>query len=65
MEMKHELIMRDGVKYMTNKQVQDKLQIGRHCLRNWELEGKLVPTRVGRRLLYREDDINQLLNGKK
>lgn len=39
-------------------------RISRPTLRRWERDKKIVPIRVGRRLLFKESDVQNLTSGK-
>ncbi len=49
-------------KFFTRSETADRLHITLPTLREREKDGTLVPTRIGRRVLYSEDSINSFLN---
>lgn len=49
----------------TVDEVVEKLKVSKPTLNNWEKRGYLVPTRVGRRVLYVVDDVDEILNQNK
>lgn len=49
---------------LTSKEVVLKLRISQTMLWKLEKQGKLTPTRIGRRVLYRRADVESLINKK-
>lgn len=45
--------------YITRKQAADTLHITLPTLLKWSLEGKLNAYRIGRRVLYKKNEVNQ------
>jgi len=53
----------DGAEYLTRKQVSEILHLSLPRLHRYENAGILRPSRVGRRVLYRRTDIEQVMKG--
>jgi len=49
---------------LNSDQVMEALQCSRKTLWNWEHSKVLVPTRIGRKVLYHRNTIEQILNPK-
>jgi excisionase family DNA binding protein len=47
--------------FMTVNEVTKLLRISRTTLYNWNNEGKLIPTEVGKKFLYRRSDVLSLI----
>ena len=46
---------------LTKKQVVSKYQVSIMTLWRWEQEGKLIPVRIGRKVMYRPSDVENIL----
>ena len=49
---------------LTCEEVLQIFRISRPTLRRWERDGKIIPIRVGRRLLFKESDVQNLTSCK-
>lgn len=49
---------------LTIKQVSQRLQVDPSTLWRWERDGYLIPTRLGRKVLYNESDIIAIEEGR-
>ena len=49
---------------LTKKEAMDKLHVSSTTLWQWARDEYLIPVKVGSRINYRLEDINNLLNGK-
>ncbi len=49
---------------LTIKQVSTRLHVDPSTLWRWEREGYLKPTRIGRKVLYRESDVAVIEEGR-
>lgn len=49
---------------LTIKQVSQRLQVDPSTLWRWERDGYLIPTRLGRKVLYNESDIAAIEEGR-
>ena len=49
---------------LTKKEAMDKLHVSSTTLWQWARDEYLMPVKVGRKIYYRLEDINNLLNGK-
>ena len=54
----------DQESLITKKEVMEKLNISSTTLWIWEKRIYLVPVKIGRRIFYRRQDIEDLTNGK-
>lgn len=55
---------KDNDVLLTKKEVMDKLHVSSTTLWQWARDEYLIPVKVGSRINYRLEDINNLLNGK-
>lgn len=46
---------------LSAEEVLELLKVSRPTLRNWEQKNKLRPIRIGRRLLFKMEDLHELL----
>ena len=51
-------------KWLSTQDTCDLLQIGRTTLYHYEQNGKLIPSRIGRKLFFNREDIEKLLMKK-
>ena len=51
-----------GERYLTDKEVSERLKLSRHVLQNYRDEGRLPYCKLGGKILYRESDIQQMLD---
>ena len=49
---------------LTIKQVSQRLQVDPSTLWRWERDGYLIPSRIGRKVLYNESDIAAIEEGR-
>lgn len=49
---------------LTKKEAMDRLHVSSTTLWQWAKDQYLMPVKVGRKIYYRLDDLNNLLNGK-
>ena len=52
----------NGERYLTDKEVSEKLKISRRTLQDYRTEGKVSYYQLGGKILYAESDIEKLLN---
>ncbi len=50
-----------GERYLTDKEVSDRLRISRRSLQDFRNEGRIPYYQLGGKLLYRESDVQRLL----
>ncbi|MDD3542303.1 MAG: helix-turn-helix domain-containing protein [Petrimonas sp.] len=51
-----------GERYLTDKEVSERLKLSRRVLQNYRDEGRLPYCKLGGKILYRESDIQQMLD---
>ena len=51
----------EGKQYLTDKEVSRILKISRRCLQDYRTSGKIPFYRMGGKILYRSDDIEQFM----
>lgn len=49
---------------LSRAQARRLLHVSNTTLHHWEKKGRLVPTRAGRRVLFRRADIDRMLDGE-
>lgn len=49
-------------KYLTRRQIADKLQVVPKTVKNWTDRGILVPHQIGRVIRYKESEVNAALS---
>lgn len=54
--------MLKGERYLTDKEVSERLKLSRRVLQNYRDEGRLPFCKLGGKILYRESDIQQMLD---
>lgn len=52
----------NGERYMTDKEVSDRLKISRRSLQDYRNEGRIAYIKLGGKILYRESDIQKMLD---
>ena len=52
----------DGERFLTDKEVSERLKISRRLLQDYRNEGKIPYCKLGGKILYRESDIQQMLD---
>jgi excisionase family DNA binding protein len=52
----------NGERYLTDKEVSDRLKVSRRTLQDYRTEGKISYYQLGGKILYRESDIEKMLN---
>ena len=52
----------NGERYLTDKEVSEKLKISHRTLQDYRTEGKVSYYQLGGKILYAESDIEKLLN---
>ena len=52
----------NGERYLTDKEVSERLKIGRRTLQDYRTEGKITYYQLGGKILYKESDIEKMLN---
>ena len=50
--------------FLVSEEVADIFRISRNTIRRWDKAGKLKPIKIGRRKLYRREEIKQLLEAE-
>lgn len=50
-----------GERFLTDKEVSERLKISRRLLQDYRNEGKIPYCKLGGKILYRESDIQQML----
>ncbi|MBK9944199.1 MAG: helix-turn-helix domain-containing protein [Kouleothrix sp.] len=53
-----------GEKLLNTEEVAQFFRVGTLTIRNWRKQGKLAAVKIGRRWLYREVEIQRVLEGK-
>lgn len=53
--------MLDGERFLTDKEVSDRLRISRRTLQEYRNEGKIPYILLGGKVLYKESDIEKIL----
>jgi excisionase family DNA binding protein len=51
----------NGERYLTDREVSEKLKVSRRTLQDYRTEGRIACFMVGGKILYRESDIEKLL----
>jgi excisionase family DNA binding protein len=51
-----------GERYLTDKEVSERLKVSRRTLQDYRNEGKIPYYLLGGKVLYRESDIEKMLN---
>lgn len=51
-----------GERYLTDKEVSERLKLSRRVLQNYRNEGRLPYCKLGGKILYRESDIQRMLD---
>ncbi len=54
--------MLNGERYLTDKEVSERLKIGRRTLQDYRTEGRISYCQLGGKTLYRESDIQRMLD---
>ena len=54
--------MLKGERYLTDKEVSERLKLSRRVLQNYRNEGRLTFCKLGGKILYRESDVQQMLD---
>ncbi|MDD3310391.1 MAG: helix-turn-helix domain-containing protein [Tissierellia bacterium] len=54
--------MLKGERYLTDKEVSERLKLSRRLLQNYRDEGRLPYCKLGGKILYRESDIQRMLD---
>ncbi|GHU54707.1 transcriptional regulator [Bacteroidia bacterium] len=52
----------NGERYLTDREVSEKLKVSRRTLQDYRTEGKIPYYQLGGKILYRESDIEKMLN---
>ena len=52
----------NGERYLTDKEVSERLKVSRRTLQDYRIEGKVSYHQLGGKILYAESDIEKLLN---
>lgn len=52
----------DNVEHLTAKEVSARLKVSRRTLQDYRNEGRIAYIQLGGKILYRESDIEQMLN---
>jgi excisionase family DNA binding protein len=52
----------NGERYLTDKEVSERLKVSRRTLQDYRTEGKIPYYQLGGKILYRESDIEKMLN---
>jgi excisionase family DNA binding protein len=52
----------NGERYLTDREVSEKLKVSRRTLQDYQIEGKIPYYQLGGKILYRESDIEKMLN---
>ena len=53
--------MLNGERYITDKELSERLNISRRALQEYRNDGKIPYYQIGAKILYRESDINNML----
>lgn len=51
----------NGDRYLTNKELSERLKISRRALQEYRNEGKIPYYQIGAKILYKESDIEKML----
>jgi len=51
----------NGEKYLTDKEVSEKLKVSRRTLQDYRNQGRIAYIQLGGKILYRESDIEKML----
>lgn len=54
--------MLNGERFMTDKEVSERLKVSRRLLQEYRNEGKIAYCKLGGKILYRETDIQRMLD---
>jgi excisionase family DNA binding protein len=52
----------NGERYLTDREVSERLKVSRRTLQDYRTEGKIPYYKLGGKTLYRESDIEKMLN---
>ncbi len=52
----------NGEKYLTDKEVSEKLKLSRRTLQDYRNQGRIAYIQLGGKILYRESDIEKMLD---
>lgn len=52
----------NGERYLTDKEVSQRLKISRHTLQDYRNESKIPYCQIGGKILYRESDLQKMLD---
>jgi excisionase family DNA binding protein len=52
----------NGERYLTDKEVSERLKVSRRTLQDYRTEGKITYYQLGGKILYKESDIERMLN---
>lgn len=52
----------NGEHYLTDREVAEKLKVSRRTLQDYRNQGKIAYIQLGGKVLYRESDIEKMLN---
>ncbi|GHU15012.1 DNA-binding protein [Betaproteobacteria bacterium] len=52
----------NGERYLTDREVSERLKVSRRTLQDYRTEGKIPYYQLGGKVLYRESDIEKMLN---
>ena len=52
----------NGERYLSDKEVSERLKISRRTLQDYRTEGKITYYQLGGKILYKESDIEKMLN---
>ena len=52
----------NGERYLTDKELSERLKISRRTLQDYRTEGKIDYHQLGGKILYKESDIEKMLN---
>jgi excisionase family DNA binding protein len=52
----------NGERYLTDKEVSERLKVSRRTLQDYRTDGKIPYYQLGGKILYRESDIEKMLN---
>ncbi|MCC8199956.1 MAG: helix-turn-helix domain-containing protein [Tannerellaceae bacterium] len=51
-----------GERYLTDKEIAERLKLSRRVLQNYRTEGRIPYCQLGGKILYRESDIQKILD---
>ncbi|MCD8030383.1 MAG: helix-turn-helix domain-containing protein [Bacteroides sp.] len=54
----------NGERYLTDREVSEKLKISRRSLQDYRNEGRIPYIKLGGKILYKESDIEKMLENK-